>query len=197
MDITLMDLWLPVLVAAIACFFMSSVMWMVSPHHRADIKALPDEAAYTEAVGRLNLKPGFYMYPNCSKGEAHGSESMKARWEAGPWGTVNVLGGKPNFARNLLVNFTEGLAIAAIVGYLASMSMGTTAGGQDIVRFTFTGAFLGFVLGGFSGAAFLGTPTRFIMTTAFDALVYSAIVAASFYFLWPSGGAGALPGVTG
>ena len=100
-----------------------------------------------------------------------------------------MLGHQPNFAKNLLVNFTEGLAIAAIVGYLASMSMSSWANPTDIVRFTFTGAFLGFVLGGFSGAAFLGTPTRFIMTTAFDAMVYSAIVAASFYFLWPEAAA--------
>lgn len=189
MDITLMDLWLPILVAAVACFLASSVMWMVLPHHKPDLKTLPDEDAFNAATSGLGIAPGLYMFPNCEEGESPSSESMKKRWNEGPWGTINIIGAKPNFAKNMAVNFTEGLLIIAIVAYLASMTMSMGANSSDIVRFTFTGAFLGFVLGGFTGGVFLGTPARFLITSAIDAIVYSALTAAAFYFLWPEAAA--------
>jgi len=194
MDISLIDLWLPILVATVACFLASSVIWMVLPHHKPDIQALPDEDAFNAAVGPLGIKPGFYMFPNCHGKEDMKSDAFKARWKAGPWGTINVLGAQPNFGKNLAVTFVEMLFISVVVAYLAAMHPDWT-GQKDLLRVTATCAFLGYVLGGFSGAAFLGTPTRFILTNVFDALVYTAVTAASFVFLWPevAAAAGTLP----
>jgi len=84
MDITLIDLWLPILVAGVVCFLASSAMWMVLPHHKADIQPLPDEAAFNAAVGPLSLKPGYYMYPNCHGKEDMKSDAFKARWRPAP-----------------------------------------------------------------------------------------------------------------
>ncbi|MFT5423344.1 MAG: hypothetical protein ACI89L_001121 [Phycisphaerales bacterium] len=184
-DIALIDLWIPILVSAIACFVASSIIWMALPHHKADIQALPDEDAFNGAVGGLGLKPGLYMFPNCQGTEGHKSEAFQARWKAGPWGTINVLGAQPSFGKNLAITFVEMLLISVIVAYLASTAMEDNAGGRDIARFMFTGAFLGYVLGGFSVDAFLGKPTRFVITGVFDSLVYAAVTAVVFVFLWP------------
>jgi len=186
MDVQILDLWLPIVVATVACFVASSLMWMVLPHHKADIKPLPDEKAYTDAVGSMGLEPGVYMYPNCQSGESMNSESMKQRWEAGPWGMLTIFPGKPNFPRNLMVNLFECLVVTAITAYLASMAMNVGANTTDVARFTFTSAFLGFVVGGWSGAAFMGTPLRFVLTSAFDTIVYAVLTAAAFAFLWPT-----------
>ena len=153
MDVQIFDLWLPIVVAAFACFFASSVMWMVLPHHKADIRPLPDEKAFTEAVSPLDLDPGLYMYPNCQEGESMSSDEFKARWEQGPWGTINVIAAKPNFPRNLAVNLFECAVVAALTAYLASMAMNVGANSTDVIRFTFASAFLGFVVGGWSGVA--------------------------------------------
>ena len=196
MDVQIFDLWLPIVVAAFACFFASSVMWMVLPHHKADIRPLPDEKAFTEAVSPLDLDPGLYMYPNCQEGESMSSDEFKARWEQGPWGTINVIAAKPNFPRNLAVNLFECAVVAALTAYLASMAMNVGANSTDVIRFTFASAFLGFVVGGWSGAAFMGTPFRFVLTSLFDATVYSALTAAAFTLFWPTTEA-ALPAVGG
>ena len=42
MDVTLIDLWLPILVAAVIVWFASALIWMAMPHHKKDIKKLPD-----------------------------------------------------------------------------------------------------------------------------------------------------------
>ncbi|MFG0304894.1 MAG: hypothetical protein ACF8Q5_01630 [Phycisphaerales bacterium JB040] len=196
MDLQVIDLWLPVVVATVACFFASSLMWMVLPHHKADIRPLPDEKAFTRAISPLGLEPGLYMYPNCQEGETMGSEEFKARWQQGPWGTVNIIGARPNFPRNLAVNLFECFVIAGITAYLASMAMNAGANTTDVVRFTFASAFLGFVVGGWSGAAFMGTPLRMVLTSLFDAVVYSALTATAFALLWPAAEA-SLPAMGG
>ena len=186
MDIQLLDLWMPILIGSVACFLASSVLWMVLPHHKPDIKPLPDEHAFTAAITPLDLQPGYYMYPNCQEGETMNSEEFKARWKSGPWGSINILSKQPSFAKNMVVNFAEMLVVATITAYLASMAMGSEANTTDIVQFTFTCAFLGFVVSGWAGAAFLGTSLRFVLTSAFDGLVYAALTACAFALFWPA-----------
>ena len=45
MDVSLASLWLPILVSAVAVFFVSFLAWMVLPHHKKDINAIADEKA--------------------------------------------------------------------------------------------------------------------------------------------------------
>ncbi|MEO1513236.1 MAG: hypothetical protein AAFU70_14280, partial [Planctomycetota bacterium] len=35
----ILELWIPIVLATIAVFIASSLLWMVSPHHKADVKA--------------------------------------------------------------------------------------------------------------------------------------------------------------
>ena len=42
MMVSLMELWLPILLATILIFVASAVMWMVMPHHRTDWQSMPN-----------------------------------------------------------------------------------------------------------------------------------------------------------
>ncbi|MGH9366555.1 MAG: hypothetical protein ACRD3M_02635 [Thermoanaerobaculia bacterium] len=56
--IPIMDLWLPIVVAAVLVFLVSSVLHMVLTYHRRDYKQLPREAETLVGLRRAGLSPG-------------------------------------------------------------------------------------------------------------------------------------------
>ncbi|GJM18431.1 MAG: hypothetical protein DHS20C14_06440 [Phycisphaeraceae bacterium] len=188
MTVELLDLWLPIVLGAVIVFIAGSLAWMALPHHKADIKPLPDEDAYKDAIKGLNIPAGLYMYPHCHTptGEKHADAAE--RYKTGPWGLITVSAGMPNFVRNLAINFIECLAISFVVAYLCTIALPPTDDYMRVFRFAGTAAFLGFALGSFSNDAFLGKPSRFQVTCLIDAAVYALLVAGVFAWLWPEGG---------
>ncbi len=182
----LTQLWLPVVLSAVFVFIASSIIWMALPYHKADIKVLPDEKALTEPLAKLNLPPGTYMWPNCGSGESQGSAEFKARWDAGPWGSINVLSCKPNFGANLGLTFAFDLVVAACVAYIASQSCEAGASWESVFPVACVTAILAFCAGGIPGAIFMGKPKRFMFTDFFDGVVYGLITAATLAWLWPA-----------
>jgi hypothetical protein len=53
--IPLSALWLPILLSAVALFFVSSVIHMMSPWHKTDYPALPNEGALGDAVALYQM----------------------------------------------------------------------------------------------------------------------------------------------
>ena len=53
--VELSQLWLPILLTTFAVFFLSFLMWMVSPHHRKDWSALPDEDGFMGTLRSMRL----------------------------------------------------------------------------------------------------------------------------------------------
>lgn len=183
------DLWLPILVSSVAVFFASFVVWMVLPHHKADIKKLPDEKALTTKLDELNIPPGTYMWPNCSTKEEMGSEEFKARFEAGPWGSINILGSKPSFGRNLGLTFFFYVVLSTFVAYITGEAREPGAAFGAVFQIAGATAILGYCAGGVPGAIFFGKPGRFMLTELIDGIAYGLITGAIFAWMWP-GGAG-------
>ncbi len=188
MDVSIADLWLSILVGAVLVFVAGSILWMVSPHHKPDIKPLPDEEAFKSAITGLNIPPGMYMWPHCHTPDGKKVENAAERYKAGPWGLITVSPGMPNFAKNLAINFIEGLVIVAISAYITSIAVPAGADYLHVFRYGATAAFLGFALGQFSGDAFLGKPARFQFMSFIDALIYTALAAGAIAAFWPEAG---------
>ena len=83
--VTLDALWLPILVSTVLVFVASSLVWMVLPHHRSDVKGLADEAAVMEALGHQALAPGLYNFPHAATHKDMGIRSSRTRWPKGRW----------------------------------------------------------------------------------------------------------------
>ncbi len=182
----LYELWAPILVSAIVVFVASSLAWMLLPHHKADIKPLPDETSLTDHLGGLNLAPGLYMWPNCTSKAEMSSAEFKERYTKGPWGSLNVLAAKPSFVKNLVQVFIVYLLISVFTGYLTSLST-PAAGGEFLGVFRVAGAaaVMGYCLGALPGAFFMGKPRRFIITDLVDGVVYGLLTGLVFALLWP------------
>jgi hypothetical protein len=184
--VPLIDLWLPVLVSAVVVFIAASVVWMVLPHHKKDIRTLPDEKALTDHLRQLNLPPGTYMWPGCKSGENMKSEEFKARYNAGPWGSINILGGKPSFARNLALTFLFYIVVSIFVGYITRLASGPGEAFLAVFRVAGATAVLGYCAGGIPQAIFCGKPGRFVLTDFIDGVVYGLLTGVVFGLLWPA-----------
>lgn len=59
----LTQLWLPILVSAVATWIAGAVFWMALPHHKKDMKELPNQRDVIEKIRGLGLAPGNYVFP--------------------------------------------------------------------------------------------------------------------------------------
>ncbi|MDF1808105.1 MAG: hypothetical protein P1U42_00260 [Phycisphaerales bacterium] len=188
--VPLTDLILAILIASVAVFFASSMMWMVLPHHRKDFKFLEEkESGYIDAIKNLDIKPGLYMYPGCDHSKSQSDErknAIKERWDAGPWGVLTVYPGKPNFGMNLLKTFLTFLVITIFVAYITGIGVAPGADYMHVFRIAGTTAILGHCMGGLCGSFFMGKPTRFIITDFIDGIVYALVTAGIIASMWPA-----------
>src|SRR5258707_8507046 len=60
---SIVALWLPILLAAVMVFLVSSVIHMASPWHKADYPRIPSEERVMDLLRPLAIPPGDYMVP--------------------------------------------------------------------------------------------------------------------------------------
>ena len=179
------DLILPILVASVAVFVWSFLAWMVFGHHKADIKRFEREDDAMDLV--KGAKAGDYLVPTWTGIDMKDPDqkaAFMARYAEGPWALIRVMP-RPNFLKNLALTYVSFLAVCAVVGYLMSA---TLAPGEEYMRvFRIAGAacLLGFTFGGLSNDIFFGKPTRFVVTSLFDAVCYTLVAAGVFAAMWP------------
>ena len=76
------SLILPAVIAGVAVFFGSFLIWVVSKWHHEDFKPLPDEKGFLDATKAHDLPRGFYLWPMDTP-EAMKTEAFKERWQRG------------------------------------------------------------------------------------------------------------------
>ncbi|MEM9064326.1 MAG: hypothetical protein AAGB51_02430 [Planctomycetota bacterium] len=197
----LLGLWLPILVSSVVVFFLSGLFWQGPLHHKADINMLPadKEDKLFAMLKELNLDPKFYMFPSWAGMQSKDPEEKKAgvdRWKSGPWGTVNLTPGVPNYARNLGLTFASMLVATIVVGYLASLALQPGAGFVSVFQFVGTASVLGYALAFWPGSLFFGKPMRMLLLETIDGVVYGLVTGVIFGLLWPAAAevAPAIPG---
>ena len=75
------ELWLPILLSAVAVFILSSIIHMVLKYHNKDFKKLPDEEPVMDDLRKYNIPPGEYYFQRAKDMKEMGSpefiEKMK------------------------------------------------------------------------------------------------------------------------
>src|SRR5215208_4919605 len=84
-------LWLPILLAAVFCFIVSSVIHMTPLWHKDDFLPLPSEENARIALGALKVPPGDYMVPRCKNIKEAGAPEFKEKLRHGPNWLITVL----------------------------------------------------------------------------------------------------------
>ena len=182
----LTQLWLPILVAAVLVFLVSSVVHMATPMHKSDKKPLPNETAVMDALRTAGVTPGAYVFPGICSMKEMGTPEAKAKYERGPIGLVTVLPtGVPAIGKALMQWFIFTLLVGVLTAYVA---WHTLPPGTDYLRvFQVTGAvaFMAYGIGVIDDSIWKGQPWSSTWKFLFDGLLYALATAGAFGWLWP------------
>src|SRR5687767_1930042 len=187
--VTLPELWLPIVLSAVAVFIASALAWMLMPHHKGDFKKLPNEDAVMAAVRQLNVSPGLYFFPNMAEcNKAKMDPQAKLKFEQGPHGMLQVWppGAFGKMGRNMALSFVFYLIVSFFVAYLASRSLAPNASFGYIFQITGTAAIMAYCFARIPNDIWFGTPPRNIVNNLIDGIAFGLITAAIFAWLWPA-----------
>ncbi len=184
--IALGSLWLSVLIAAVLVFAVSSLVWMVLPHHKKDFRGLPDEDRVLAALGE-DLAPGQYDFPHLASPDEIKRPDVQERFERWPAGFFIVAPrGVPNMGRNLGIWMVYCLAVSYMVAYVLSR---TLPPGTEYLRVFQIGGTVAWLAYGFAvlqDSIWFHRPWSFSLKHLFDAFLYAMVTAGSFAGFWPS-----------
>ena len=189
--VSLTSLWLPILLSAVAVFILSSLVHMALKYHNSDFARLPNEDEILTALGKYEIPAGEYMFPHMSGGS--GGNPMKdpvllEKWNRGPNGIVSVMPkGMRRLSGFLVQWFLFSLVVSLFAAYLASRALAPDARTAEVFRFTATIGFLGYGLALVHDSIWYARKWSTTFKNLLDAVMYGAVTAAVFVWLWPRG----------
>lgn len=186
MDVVLLDLWLPMLAAAVVVFFASFAAHMVLKHHKGDWSKLPNEDAFLDMMRAAKAPAGQYMFPHCCDYKEMQNPEMKKKLEAGPMGTMTIWPGNVSMGRNLALTFATYLLITLFVAYLASVALHRGEDFLAVFRFTATAGVMGHCFGFFGHSIWYGQSRRAFINDLIDGAAYGLLTGVVFGLLWPA-----------
>jgi hypothetical protein len=178
----LTQLWLPILLSAVALFFSSFLSWMIVQLHKHDWVKLPQEDAFLIAIRPLNVPAGSYMFPGCNTQSEMQTAEFKQKFEQGPVGIMTVFG-KVNMGRNLGLTFLYFLVVSFCLAYLGTIGIDADARFMDVFRFMATAALLAYL------PAIIQHSIWFhcrITGHVVESIAYALITGAIFGAMWPA-----------
>lgn len=187
MGVTLLDLWLPVLLSGLFAWIASALIHMVIKYHNTDYKKLKDEDGISDAIEKSGDDVGFYTLPHCADFNEMNDPAVQARFKKGPIAIVTIMEkGLPPMGKLLsqqLLFFILGSLLVAIVGCL-SLTKGAQS--AEIFQLLFVTGFFGFGWASIPYSIWFGHPWLVTIKYLIDAVIYSAVIAATFAWLWPA-----------
>lgn len=181
--VSLADLWLPILVAAIVVQIASTLVHMALPFwHTADYRTTDDDRPFVEAM--RPLRPGLYVIPRMPERR---SAEETAEWSKGPSAIVYLRNPVAfSFGKTIGIYFLYCLVSAIFVAYIAGQTL--TPGTHYLRVFQIAGA-AGTMFWSFgnniSDAIWYGKPWRSAIKYAIDGLLYGMLMGGVFGWLWP------------
>lgn len=184
----LTQLWLPILLAAVFVFVVSSVLHMVIPLHRGDFRKLQDEERVLDALRNSGVTPGMYMFPCADSMKDMSSPEMTAKLNRGPCGQLTILPpGGFNMGKSLGQWFGYLLVVSIFVAYLTWEGLGPGVAYLRVFQIAGTAAFMAYAVGACPESIWKGAPWSVTVKFVFDGLVYALVTAGTFGWLWPTG----------
>lgn len=180
----LLELWVPILAAAVFVFLASSVIHMLLPVHRNDYRGLPDEEAL-QALARI--APGDYVFPWAGSMAEMQQPDFTARLQSGPVGFLTLMPhGSFRMGSALAFWFLYSVLISAICAYIAHATLDPGAEYLQVFRITGAVAFTAYAFANAQSSIWKGVSWIMTLKFAGDGLVYALVTAGAFAWLWPA-----------
>jgi hypothetical protein len=184
--VPILSLWIPIVVSAVFVFVASSIIHMVLPFHKNDLRPLPQEDAVMEALRRFEIPPGDYCMPRPSSMAAMKTPEFAAKMKAGPVAFLTVgPSGPPSMGPSLALWFLYTLVVGVFAAYIAGRALPTGAPYLAVFRFAGCTAFLGYSLALVHDSIWYKRNWGTTFKSIFDGLIYGLLTGGTFGWLWP------------
>ena len=187
--VPVMSLWLPIVVAAAIVFVASSIIHMVLPYHKGDVKTLPKQDEIMDALRPFNIVPGDYVLPHCHSMKEMNAAEFQAKLKKGPVAIMTVMPSGPmSMGSSLTQWFVYCLVVGVFAAYIAGRALEPGAHYLEAFRFAGATAFVGYGLALPQSSIWWHKSWGTTIKSMFDALVYGLLTGGTFGWLWPSVG---------
>jgi len=187
MSVSVFELWLAILVSGLLCWVASALIHMLFKYHNADYKELPNESIVSSALADKASLPALYTMPYCKDMKAMGEEFMQKKFNEGPVAMITIMpNGMPPMGKLLSQQILFFIFGSFLIGYLATLSIAGNADCMVVFRQVFVAAFLTYGWAQIPYSIWMGQPWSNCVRYLLDALIYAAVTAGTFSFLWPN-----------
>jgi hypothetical protein len=178
------SLWLPILVAAVIVFIVSSIIHTVLTYHQSDFGPVPDEASVR--AGLRGVPAGDYVVPHPSSKEERRSEAFQEKMKEGPVAFMTVFpAGEISMGTSLVQWFVYCVLVGLFAAYVAGVALPPGADYLSVFQIAGTVAFAGYGLALAQNSIWLRRKWSSTLKSVFDALVYALLTAGTLGWLWP------------
>src|SRR5262245_5322833 len=185
--VQLLDLWLPILLSAVAVFIVSSVIHMALPVHKGDFRKLPGEEDVLEAMRAQAVPPGEYMFPCADSMKEMCSPEMVEKRKRGPVGFLTVVANTQfSMGKSLVQWFLLTVLVGVLVAYVASVGLARGAATLSVFRMTASAGLLGHALASIQNSIWKGLSWKITAKFIADGIAYALATGAVFAWLWPT-----------
>jgi hypothetical protein len=183
--VPIMELWLPILLATILCFFSGFLLHMALPLHRKDWRPLPDEEGLLAAMRRAGVTPGNYMFSAVDM-EKMKDPVMQQKLADGPCGVMTIRPpGAIKMGPYLFKQLLFHLVVSIVIAYLVSRTLAPGTAYMQVFRVAGTAGLLSYIAAIFPEVIWYSHPPNYVMGKVLDGVVWGLLTAGSFAGFWP------------
>jgi hypothetical protein len=183
--VSIASLWLPIVLAAVAVFVVSSIIHMATPWHHGDFKPMPDQARVLDALRSFNIRPGDYVVPHPHGPGGTASSEFAELSKRGPVVMMSVLPGDVVIVKNLVLWLVYCVVVAVCAAYIAGAALPPAAESKRVFQFAGATAFIGFALALWQQTIWYSRSWVTTLKSTIDGLLYGLVTAGVFTWLWP------------
>jgi hypothetical protein len=179
--------WLPILLSSVFVFVASALIHMVLfGWHKSDYGKAPQEDKVMDALRPFSTPPGDYMMPNCSSPSEMRTEEFKEKMRKGPVIIFTVFpNGMMGIGRNLVLWFLYLLVVNFFTGFVACHAIPFWLGHRSVFHIVGATSFLGYTAALWQLSIWYRRSWVTTIKATVDGLIYAAVTAATFGWLWP------------
>lgn len=183
------SLVIPIVLSAVLVFVASSLVHMVLGYHRADYGRLPKEDEVQAALRSFNIPPADYLLPCPGSPGAMKEPAFLEKYKKGPVVMMTVMPpsptGTPAMGAQLAQWFVYCVVVGVFAAYVAGRALGTGAPYLKVFQFAGATSFIAYSMALPQYSIWYHRSWGTTLRSMFDGLLYGALSAGVFGWLWP------------
>lgn len=180
------SLWLAILASSVLVFIASSLIHMASPWHKSDYPRYSREGDILDALRPLALPPGDYFMPRPSSMAEMKAPEFVEKMNRGPIVLMTVFpNGVTPMGPTLGKWFVYLVVVSGFAAWVACTALPAGAPAGQVFRVVFGTAFAGYALALWQLSIWYRRALSITIKSTVDSVIYAALTAAVFVWLWP------------